>query len=214
MTHGGPESRWSSAERRWEEVTCAYCGGRGVDPFGLPGPESRCSVCGGKGYNRVTTPYIRCAACGGTGRQLGRRLTCSACKGRGVTTVRGPVAVCPVCEGTGIHPGSPSRLPCTECSGRGIVRKLRSAVATSEATPPTGFVHAPKPRPRSITASEGPQTVAPGDRVTAHISSFRGVKATDVEAIFGLSKNEAEEMLSDLVKMAKIRKEGELYYPA
>jgi len=73
------------------DVKCAYCYGRGTDPFGCPSPSSKCAVCGGKGYNRVMTPYVPCADCGGTGKQPGRRLTCTACKGKGVLTVREPV---------------------------------------------------------------------------------------------------------------------------
>jgi len=70
------------------DVKCAYCYGRGVDPFGCPGPTSKCAVCGGKGHNRVVAPYATCTACGGTGKVLGRRLTCTTCKGRGVVAAR------------------------------------------------------------------------------------------------------------------------------
>lgn len=72
------------------EVECAYCWGRGKDPFGLPGPKASCSVCGGKGNNRVMAPYAQCRSCRGSGKQLGRHLTCSVCKGRGVVPVRIP----------------------------------------------------------------------------------------------------------------------------
>jgi hypothetical protein len=69
-------------------IKCAYCHGRGVDPFGCPAPTSKCSVCGGKGYTRVVAPYATCTACGGTGKTPGRRMTCTTCRGKGVVTVR------------------------------------------------------------------------------------------------------------------------------
>ena len=70
------------------DLKCAYCYGRGTDPFGVPSPSSKCAVCGGKGYNGVVAPYATCAACGGTGKLAGRRMTCTTCKGKGVMTVR------------------------------------------------------------------------------------------------------------------------------
>jgi len=73
------------------DLKCAYCYGRGVDPFGCPSPTSKCAVCGGKGYNRVVAPYVTCTSCGGTGKVLGRRMTCTTCKGRGVLTARSGV---------------------------------------------------------------------------------------------------------------------------
>ena len=200
MTHGGPESRWSSAERRREEVKCAYCGGRGVDPFGLPGPESRCSVCGGKGHNRVMTPYIRCDACGGTGRQLGRRLTCSACKGRGVTTIRRPTVTCPRCQGSGVQPGNEFGLPCTLCSGLGAVER------ESRAAPPASGMS-------GRSADEGGRPSL-ADRVSAYVTSSPGAGLGDVQVLFGLSKSEAERTLQGLVRARKIKKKEELYHPA
>ena len=92
MVYSEARFKHPSGEPRGKvDVRCAYCGGRGVDPFGLPGPESNCSVCGGKGYNRVMVPYVPCPDCGGTGKEPGRRLTCTACKGKGVITVREPI---------------------------------------------------------------------------------------------------------------------------
>lgn len=70
------------------DLKCAYCYGRSTDPFGIPGPASKCAVCGGKGYNRVVSPYATCTACGGTGKMPGRRMTCTTCKGKGVTAAR------------------------------------------------------------------------------------------------------------------------------
>jgi len=78
----------ATARRNIVDLKCAYCSGRGLDPFGCPGPTSKCAVCGGKGYNRVVAPYATCTACGGTGKLQGRRMTCTTCKGKGVQTVR------------------------------------------------------------------------------------------------------------------------------
>jgi len=83
-----PVAAVTKSPRIMMDAKCAYCHGRGVDPFGCPGPTSKCAVCGGKGYNRVVTPYATCTACGGTGKVLGRRMTCTTCKGRGVVAVR------------------------------------------------------------------------------------------------------------------------------
>jgi len=199
MVYSTPRFKHPSREsREMVEVRCAYCGGRGVDPFGLPGPESNCSVCGGKGYNRVMTPHVVCASCGGTGKQLGRRLTCSACKGRGVITVRKPTATCPQCHGTGIQPGDEFRLPCTLCSGRGVVDKERPRV--SEAA-----------TPRRSAETARPLSLA--DRLSAYITTSPGVGLADVQAIFDLSKSEAERTLRSLVEAHKIKEKDELYYP-
>jgi len=72
-------------------VGCAYCYGRGTDPFGVPGPTSKCT------------------ACGGTGKLLGRRMTCTTCKGKGVMTVR-PGAVTGRRFGTSAGAAAPTAL--------------------------------------------------------------------------------------------------------
>ncbi len=78
----------TKSPRNLVDVKCAYCYGRGVDPFGCPGPTSKCAVCGGKGHNRVVAPCATCTVCGGTGKVVGRRMTCTTCKGRGVVAAR------------------------------------------------------------------------------------------------------------------------------
>ena len=200
MTYGSINFRRSPGGPQGEEVKCAYCGGRGVDPFGLPGPESRCSVCSGKGYNRVMTPYIVCASCGGSGKQLGRRLTCSACQGKGVTTATGPTVACPQCHGTGIQPGDEFHLPCTLCSGLGAVER------ESRAAP-----RAPGMAARSPDKGAPPSLA---DRVAAYITSSPGAGLGDVQVLFGLSKSEADGTLQGLVKARKIKKKEERYHPA
>ena len=105
---------------KWVAVQCAYCGGRGKDPFGIPHPKSNCAVCGGRGTVRVQEPYVPCALCRGTGKQAMRRLTCTACKGKGVVTVPERRQTCPACGGTG-RAKIEYDLPCTTCSGKGVV---------------------------------------------------------------------------------------------
>ncbi|MFQ5811840.1 MAG: hypothetical protein ACE5I2_01395 [Anaerolineae bacterium] len=53
------------------------------------------------------------------------------------------------------------------------------------------------------------------DQIVAHIVNFPGAKAAHVKALLGLSKNETEEVLQQLVQARKIRqKDDGLYYPA
>jgi len=105
------------------EKKCAFCDGKGLDPFGILSPLSICQVCGGKGKIMVFEPAIACAFCGGSGIYPGRRLTCTACGGKGVVTVKEPSIECTYCGGTGIHLGEP-RLTCSVCGGKGKVTLL------------------------------------------------------------------------------------------
>jgi len=107
-------------ERKMEEVTCSFCGGRGKDPFGIMSWLSTCCVCGGRGVVEVQAPYTRCAHCNGTGAV--KRLTCLACRGTGfVPAAAGATIVCPECAGTGDDASAPA-MACLKCRGRGWVR--------------------------------------------------------------------------------------------
>ena len=64
-------------------ITCAFCKGRGIDPFGIPSELSKCQVCGGRKVNVVISPFEECPACLGTGVYKYHRLDCAVCKGRG-----------------------------------------------------------------------------------------------------------------------------------
>lgn len=64
-------------------VTCAFCRGRGVDPFGIPSPLSKCQICNGRKKNVVSEPFEECVACMGTGAYKHHRLPCAVCKGKG-----------------------------------------------------------------------------------------------------------------------------------
>jgi len=109
-----------AAAGKWAEVQCAYCDGRGKDPFGIPSPKSNCCVCGGNGIVRVREPHIPCAFCQGMGMHPNRRLTCTVCRGKGVVHAREPTQTCPACAGTG-QAESEYDLPCTTCGGKGVV---------------------------------------------------------------------------------------------
>lgn len=67
-------------------VCCAFCRGKGKDPFGLLSELSTCQVCLGKGQIPMTSPYLPCPACGGCGGEHGTRLVCSMCAGKGVVS--------------------------------------------------------------------------------------------------------------------------------
>ena len=75
-------------ELKWAELTCAFCRGRGRDPFMLLSPLSNCPVCHGRGTNQVVEPYETCSACDGTGLYFGSKMYCWHCKGKGVVPIR------------------------------------------------------------------------------------------------------------------------------
>jgi len=106
------------AAEGWVELTCAFCRGKGLDPFGLLSVLSTCGACRGAGKVHVKEPYVPCRACGGTGIQSFTRLACLSCRGTGVLTVPEPAETCPVCGGTGIDG---LHLYCLRCHGAGVV---------------------------------------------------------------------------------------------
>jgi len=65
-------------------VKCAFCKGRGIDPFPVLSHLSNCPVCHGRGEVRAKLPYDLCPACGGTGIYTRSRLYCWNCRGKGV----------------------------------------------------------------------------------------------------------------------------------
>ena len=72
-------------EKDYARVSCAFCKGTGIDPYGLS-PLSKCVACSGKGYLFVKKPYEECNACVGTGRYIGTHMYCWICKGKGVVS--------------------------------------------------------------------------------------------------------------------------------
>ncbi|MFQ5873610.1 MAG: zinc finger domain-containing protein [Dehalococcoidia bacterium] len=99
-------------------VQCAFCRGKGKDPFGIMSELSTCCVCGGKGTVAIAEPYVACRACSGTGVEPFSRLTCLACRGKGVVTAIQATERCPLCNGSGLHT---SHLYCLRCHGAGVI---------------------------------------------------------------------------------------------
>lgn len=111
------------------EVICAFCRGKGIDPFGVMSPLSTCQVCGGKGVRELPAPVARCAFCRATGVYSDSRLTCTSCGGVGWVAIPEGAVTCPVCGGSGrakddFWPDSP--LPCGHCGGKGVVAPARA----------------------------------------------------------------------------------------
>ncbi|MCG2769047.1 MAG: hypothetical protein L6435_11795 [Anaerolineae bacterium] len=69
------------------KVTCPFCRGRGIYPFGHPSSRAKCGVCGGRKWVLIRTPYMTCTACGGNGRIPGKWMSCANCLGKGVVPV-------------------------------------------------------------------------------------------------------------------------------
>lgn len=102
-----------------KEIACAFCKGKGRDPFGLLSELATCQVCGGTGKVEVGEPTIRCAYCSGTGvHPFGVRITCTVCNGKGMVRIIGETEICPDCKGGGRAPES--KLPCLACKGKGV----------------------------------------------------------------------------------------------
>lgn len=117
------------AEMERVEVSCAFCGGTGRDPFGIMSPLATCQVCGGAGRRRLFQPTHRCAFCRGTGVHPGSRMTCTSCGGVGLVTAPADAVTCPGCGGSGrasdyLWPGSP--LSCGLCHGKGFIPLWRT----------------------------------------------------------------------------------------
>lgn len=116
----------SIRQKNLARVKCAYCQGRGKDPFGVPSRLSSCGVCRGSGVVEVEAPYHACAFCSGTGIRPHSRLNCTACKGVGVIPVKKPTQTCPACGGEGKNRRGDSQLYCTACGGAGVVTKNKA----------------------------------------------------------------------------------------
>ena len=118
----------NTARHDVEHVICAFCEGRGKDPFGLLSPLSNCQVCGGRGTRLLTKPFVRCAYCQGTGIHRSSRMTCTTCSGVGQVTVPQNAITCPGCGGSGReadHEFPLSIFSCTYCKGKGMVGPWR-----------------------------------------------------------------------------------------
>lgn len=99
-------------------ITCAFCGGKGTDPFNCMSSRSVCGSCHGHGTIEVPVPNRRCVYCNGSGSH--KTFRCPICGGAGVVADPGvPTRTCPECNGCGFD-GS-SGLPCLNCRGLGTV---------------------------------------------------------------------------------------------
>jgi len=106
------------------QVVCAFCRGKGRDPFDIMSPLATCQVCGGTGSRQLHPPTAPCAFCKGTGIHPGLRMTCTTCGGVGTVEIPTNVLTCPGCGGTGRAADSKwpdSPLSCSRCKGKGIV---------------------------------------------------------------------------------------------
>lgn len=121
--------RLREIEKSMETVRCAFCEGKGKDPWGVLSELSNCQVCLGRGEVRVKGPTTRCRFCEGSGIQpyTTSRLHCQACGGRGVVTAIEPSDACPTCDGGGVYPERPQPLACPRCKGQGVIRRRRAA---------------------------------------------------------------------------------------
>ena len=103
------------------KFACAFCKGKGKDPFEIMSSLSACCVCGGRGFVAIQMPCAPCAHCLGTGAI--KTLTCTACRGKGKIPLPGlPTMVCPKCQGSG-DDASASSMACLKCSGSGWIVK-------------------------------------------------------------------------------------------
>ena len=102
-------------------MKCAFCNGKGIDPFELLSAISVCQVCGNRKEVTIHKPAIVCAYCRGTGIQPGRRITCQVCGAKGMVSINEPIEKCSDCNGKGVCAGA--YLPCLTCGGKGVVSK-------------------------------------------------------------------------------------------
>jgi len=109
-----------------KEIKCAFCKGKGIDPFRILSSISICPICEGKGKVKVEEPYIGCAFCHGTGVYPHTRLSCTVCMGTGVVTFREPKITCPECKGKGQK--FSTSYPCLRCGGKGIIKKSPGSI--------------------------------------------------------------------------------------
>lgn len=102
-------------------IPCAFCKGKGTDPYGQLSFQSRCEACKGMGEVHVPVPNVRCVYCMGTGSY--KTFRCLVCGGAGVVApVPPPTEPCPSCGGLSYE--ASSGLCCERCKGHGLVTAL------------------------------------------------------------------------------------------
>ena len=102
-----------------KSLSCAFCSGKGIDPFGIMSRLSDYQVCLVKGVVQVQVPYVACAHCQGSGAI--KRLSCTVCRCKGrVPAAVVPTIICPDCQGTSDVNSAPV-MDCLTCRGRGRI---------------------------------------------------------------------------------------------
>ena len=167
-----------------KEIKCAFCKGKGIDPFELLSSISTCAVCGGKGKVNVEEPYTRCAFCHRTGVYPNTRLSCTVCTGKGVVTFREPKKTCPDCKGTGRE--HTTNLPCIKCGGIGVIKKSPGTTgeeniswsqagkkAAPKSTTQMAEVNTPSSTEAEVKMVEEPKVFPrEGDQITKEVGAF------------------------------------------
>lgn len=106
-------------------ITCAFCNGKGKDPYNLLSSKSNCFVCNGTGRIEIEEPLKKCVFCSGTGKNpLGARVSCIVCGGKGNNHCESNTK-CIKCKGTG---KSSDGLPCNYCKGIGFYKHTMSDI--------------------------------------------------------------------------------------
>ena len=103
---------------KWESVPCAFCHGKGTDPYNSLSEITRCEACHGRGTMVVPRPHVACSLCQGTGSD--KTFRCPACHGAGVVgLLPEPTVACPDCDGRGSV--ASSGMECLKCRGQGVI---------------------------------------------------------------------------------------------
>jgi len=127
MTTFSRKSKVESRKSAVIDVTCAFCDGKGRNPFGIMSPLATCQVCEGEGSVKMSEPTVECAFCRGTGVHPNTRMTCIVCHGVGRIEVAPGSVRCPHCGGSGRTADCKdcnfpqSVFPCQHCKGVGFV---------------------------------------------------------------------------------------------
>jgi hypothetical protein len=67
-------------------IKCAYCGGKGKNPFEINSRQSDCMVCNGIGRVVVDEPMEKCNSCSGSGKNPRiEKVPCIVCGGTGIS---------------------------------------------------------------------------------------------------------------------------------
>lgn len=101
-----------------QTITCAFCRGKGTDPYDQLSSRSRCEACHGAGTITVPVASVSCAYCRGSGSY--KTFRCLVCKGAGIVVpLPEPTQLCPACGGLAFE--FSSGMACLRCRGRGRV---------------------------------------------------------------------------------------------